>query len=109
MIDIPHKHLETIIAILSKYVPEHEVWAFGSRVNQKPKKYADLDIAIKTSAPLPAGTLALLRDAFSESNLPFKVDVVDWSKISKDFQKIIEEKFEVVQGNKSVSVKRGSK
>lgn len=97
MIDIPHDHLKTILAILSKYVPEHEVWAFGSRVNQKPKKYSDLDLVIKTEAPLSAGVIAHLREAFSESNLPFKVDVVDWAKISKDFQKIIEEKFEVVQ------------
>jgi type I restriction enzyme S subunit len=103
MIDIPHGHLKTVLAILLKYVPGHEVWAFGSRVNQKPKKYSDLDIVIKTGSPLPAGTIAHLRDAFSESNIPFKVDVVVWARIGRDFQKIIEKNFEIVKkGNKSV-------
>lgn len=97
MIDIPHDHLKTVLAILAKYVPEHEVWAFGSRVNQKPKKHSDMDLVIRSTTPLPTSTLAHLRDAFSESNLPFKVDVVDWSRIGKEFRKIIEEKFEVVQ------------
>lgn len=97
MIDITQAHLKTVLTILSKYVPEHEVWAFGSRVGGKPKKHADLDLVIKTDPALPAATIANLRDAFSESNLPFKVDVVDWSKISAEFRKIIEEKFEIVQ------------
>ena len=88
--------MKTVLAILSKYVPGYEIWAFGSRVNQKPKKHADLDLVIKTDSPLPVKTLAFLRDAFSESNLPFKVDVVDWSRINKEFQKIIENKFEIL-------------
>ena len=95
MIDVTPEHLRIVFSILLKYVPEHEVLAFGSRVNQKPKKHSDLDLVIKTDSPL-----ALLRDAFSESNLPFKVDIVDWSRISKNFQKIIEEKFEVLQKGK---------
>lgn len=100
MIDVTPEHLRIVFSILLKYVPEHEVLAFGSRVNQKPKKHSDLDLVIKTDSPLPVKTLALLRDAFSESNLPFKVDIVDWSRISKNFQKIIEEKFEVLQKGK---------
>jgi len=40
-------------------------------------------------------TAALLRDAFSESDLPFKVDVVDWAEISESFRKVIEEKNEI--------------
>jgi len=97
MIDIRQDHLKTVLAILSRYVPEYKVWAFGSRVGQKSKKHSDLDIVIRTDLPLPAITLAYLRDSFSESNLPFKVDVVDWSRISKDFKDIIEKKFEVIQ------------
>lgn len=97
MIDISNDHLKIVLAILSKYVPDHEVWAFGSRVNQKPKKYSDLDLVIRINFPLPVQIMANLRDAFSESNLPFKVDIVEWAKIGKNFQKIIKEKFEVIQ------------
>lgn len=97
MIDISHDHLKTVLAILSEHVPDYEVWAFGSRVNQRPKRHSDLDLVIRTNSSLPVNVLANLRDSFSESNLPFKVDVVDWAKISKDFQKIIRENFEVIK------------
>jgi len=97
MISVSQKHLDIVLSILTECVPDHEVWAFGSRVNGKPKKHADLDIVIKTAGPLTAGVLANLRDAFSESDIPFKVDVVDWSRISKEFRTIIEEKFEVIK------------
>ncbi|MFH1873899.1 MAG: nucleotidyltransferase domain-containing protein [Pseudomonadota bacterium] len=97
MIDITHDYLKIVLAVLVQYAPKYEVWAFGSRVGGKTKKHADLDLVIKTDLPVPDGIMANLREAFSESNLPFKVDVVDWSKISKNFQKIIKEKFEVIQ------------
>ncbi|NRA73988.1 MAG: nucleotidyltransferase substrate binding protein [Rickettsiales bacterium] len=35
--------------------------------------------------------LAYLRDAFSESNLPYKVDIVDWNTLSDDFKKIVQQ------------------
>lgn len=96
MIDISQDYLKVVRAILSKNVPDYEVWVFGSRVGKAPKKHSDLDLVIKTEFPLPVKTIALLRDAFSESNLPFRVDIVDWSRISNDFKKIISEKFEVI-------------
>lgn len=101
MIDVRQDHLKIVLDILSVHAPGHEVWAFGSRVNQKAKKHSDLDLVIRTDAPLPANVLAHLRDAFSEADLPFKVDVVVWSTISEGFRKIIEEKFEIVQRRKS--------
>jgi type I restriction enzyme, S subunit len=35
-------------------------------------------------------TSAALADDFSESDLPFKVDVIDWAVTSMAFRKIIE-------------------
>lgn len=96
-IDIQRIHLEIVLGILSAYVPQYEVWAFGSRVAGKPKEYSDLDLAVRTDNKLPNGTMANLRDAFSESDLPFKVDVVDWSRIGDNFKKIILEKYEVIK------------
>lgn len=34
--------------------------------------------------------LAYMRDDFSESNLPYKVDVVDWHTLSDSFRKIVD-------------------
>ncbi len=77
--------------ILRAHVPDRTVWAFGSRAKGMAKKTSDLDLAILGTEPLDLRTMGDVKDAFSESNLPFKVDVVDWAVTSEAFRKIIEE------------------
>lgn len=89
MIDIEPSDLETVKAILSRYIPEYEVWIFGSRVNGTAKKFSDLDLAVITDSPLNLDTLIDLKAAFSDSDLPFKVDIVDWATTSENFKNII--------------------
>ena len=74
---------------MGKYVADFDVLAFGSRVKWTAKPYSDLDIAIITKTPLSLESLSVIRDAFDESNLSIRVDIVDWSSTSADFQKII--------------------
>lgn len=83
--------------ILQAFVPNYSVWAFGSRANGTPKAYSDLDLAIITTEPLPLSVRADLTEAFSESNLPFKVDIVDWAITSESFQRLIKENKIVIQ------------
>ena len=90
MIDINPYHLEIVTQILHEHVPDCEVRAFGSRATWTSKEYSDLDLAIVGSGPLKWRTLGELRDAFEESYLPFRVDVLDWHDISDNFRKIIE-------------------
>ena len=90
MIDINPYHLEIVTQILHEYVPDCEVRAFGSRATWTSKEYSDLDLAIVGNGPLKWRTLGKLRDAFEESYLPFRVDVLDWHDISDNFRKIIE-------------------
>jgi uncharacterized protein len=70
----------TVQSVLGAAAPAHEAFVFGSRVrrssDQKPlKPHADLDIALR-GKPLRPDAMFTLRDAFSESDLPFRVDVV---------------------------------
>jgi predicted nucleotidyltransferase len=95
MIDLTLEQIQTVRGILSRYVPGLEVRIFGSRVDGPAKPHSDLDLALMTDQPLPPRTAALLRDAFSESNLPFKVDIIDWAEISEPFRKVIEKKNEI--------------
>ncbi len=85
----PH-HLRLVHEILNRHVPTHEVWAFGSRVTGTHKEYSDLDLAIITCEPMSISTAASLSDAFSQSDLPYKVDLVDWASTSDSFRQIIE-------------------
>lgn len=94
-IDISPEQWKIVRDILQKHIPQHEVWAFGSRVKGTAKPYSDLDLAI--FSPLSAALSAALTDEFSESELPWKVDLVDWVTTSDVFREIIKREKVVVQ------------
>ncbi|MCE4373533.1 restriction endonuclease subunit S [Xanthomonas hortorum] len=105
-IDIRQDHWQIVRDILRKHVPQYEVWAFGSRAKWLAKQYSDLDLAIITDQPLSLAISAALADDFSESDLPWKVDVVDWATTVESFRKIIErDKVVVKEGQKSLAMK----
>lgn len=86
MITIEPRHLEIVKNILGAY--DYTFYAFGSRVTQKNlKKFSDLDLFYLE--PIPSKTLFALEEAFEESDLPYKVDLVDFFKCNSEFQKIL--------------------
>lgn len=90
MINISDSHLATIRRIMREYAPDCEVRAFGSRVTGGARAYSDLDLAIIGDTPLGIARLGLLKEAFEESDLPIRVDVIDWHDTSESFKQIIE-------------------
>ena len=88
-IDVEQKDLKTVSEILGSHVPEFEVRAFGSRVRGTTKKASDLDLVIMTDVPLETLRMADLKEAFIESALPFKVDIVDWADTKNTFRELI--------------------
>jgi len=97
VIDLTSRQFAIVDDILERHVPEHEVRAFGSRIRGRPRPTSDLDLVIMTKRPLPSGLLADLKEAFSESALPFKVDLVDWAACDETFRAIIEQHSEIVR------------
>ena len=95
-IDLNPTHLETIQCILKEHVPDCEVRAFGSRAKWNARDYSDLDLAVVGQQPQGWQVLNRLETAFRESNLPFKVDVLDWHDISDRFKKIIQENYVIL-------------
>lgn len=96
MLDLTPDQLAEVRQILQLQIPERTVRVFGSRVNGTAKPFSDLDLVVMGDAPLEFRQLAALKDAFAESNLPFRVDIVDWATTSAEFRAIIEERFEVI-------------
>lgn len=90
LLDVRSDHLQMVRDILQKHVPQCEVWAFGSRAKWTAKEYSDLDLCIVSDKPLSFSVLGAIEEDFSESDLPWKVDVVDWATTSPSFRKIIE-------------------
>lgn len=96
-LDLEPKYLSLIQFILQQYVPECEVRAFGSRVRGKAEKYSDLDLVLVGTSQLAPRRIEELKDAFSASNLPISVDIIDWHAISDNFRKEIAKNFLVVK------------
>lgn len=88
-LDIAPEYMAIVQAVLQKNVPQRTVWAFGSRVKGTAKPYSDLDLAVVGDTPLSWMELAGLADDFSNSDLPWKVDIVDWANTSEEFRKVI--------------------
>ena len=85
--------------ILQQHLPHAEVWAYGSRVNGDGHEASDLDLVVRQPADLKQETRQLeeMREALVESDLPIRVDVVDWGLISATFHREIERAYVVVK------------
>lgn len=88
-LELRQDHLQIVRRILLDHVPDRTVLVFGSRATHSAKKYSDLDLAILGKEPLGFDEVSALVECFSESDLPMKVDIVDWTKIDESFRRII--------------------
>lgn len=88
-IDLSPAYLEIVRSILAKQLPQAKVRVFGSRVNGNAKPHSDLDLAIILPTQLDASQRAKLEEAFDESVLPIKIDIVEWHTLSPTFRKLI--------------------
>ncbi|HEX9080610.1 MAG TPA: nucleotidyltransferase domain-containing protein [Desulfuromonadaceae bacterium] len=98
MLDLTPEHLAEVRRILRLHVSGRTVRAFGSRVQGTAKPFSDLDLVVMGDEPLDFRQLAALKDAFAESNLPFRVDVVEWATTGEAFRGIMEQAWEAVEG-----------
>ena len=90
MIAVSPSEMEIIQSIIKKHTPDCDVLAFGSRLKWTHNDASDLDLAIKGSEKLPAKTIFNMKEDFMESDIPFKVDVLDYHRISDAFRGIID-------------------
>jgi type I restriction enzyme S subunit len=96
-IDLLPRDLEIVHSILARFVPGREVRMFGSRAGAKARRHSDLDLVVMTERPLDLSVFAGLKAAFSDSSLPFKVDVLDGATLAADFRCRIAEGSVVIQ------------
>jgi predicted nucleotidyltransferase len=89
---------QELSAILRSHLPGRRVWAFGSRATRRRvKRFSDLDLAVE-GTKLTMREAALLDEAFDESRLPFKVDVVQLATLTPEFRKRIEPEMVLLAG-----------
>lgn len=86
MLHIEERHYKIIAQILTPY-KEYAFHAFGSRSRGDQKRFSDLDLC--TLNPIPRMVIGDIKEAFENSNLPYKVDIIDWNRCSEEFRNLI--------------------
>lgn len=97
-LDLPLRYREQLEALLRNYVPEAEVWAYGSRIRNRSHAGSDLDLVLRGPGleRLGDGYYDLL-DAIEQSNIPILIQVHDWARLPESFHREIERNYVVVQ------------
>ena len=89
-IDLPADHRRLVLDILGANLPQGaKTWVFGSRASGRARRYSDLDLAIDAGRPMTLDELARLTEAFRDSDLPYRVDLVDWHEIDDRWRQTI--------------------
>lgn len=87
-IELSADQFKTVKQLIEQYLPNTEVWAYGSRVKNKASTYSDLDLVAFTTEQQKLA-LFNLKQAFEDSSLPFRVDIFAWDELPDSFQENI--------------------
>ncbi len=88
-INLAAEDRRTVLALLDRHLPGVEAWVYGSRAKRTSRPHSDLDLVV-FAAPEQRPQVGDLREAFEESNLPFRVDLFVWNDLPKANRKRIE-------------------
>ena len=83
--------LALVRALIHQHAPTHRFFVSGSRVvgcaadRRRLKPHSDLDLIV-VGQPLPLEILFELRDTFSQSDLPMRMDIVQASDLPEGWE-----------------------
>ncbi len=90
-LDLSHAELTIVRDILRAHLPLGcNAYVSGSRATASARRYSDLDLALESDRPLSLDTLGEITEAVSDSDLPYKVDVIDLRSVDPAFRARIE-------------------
>lgn len=90
-VDILPEDLAVVWGVLEEVLPSGStIWAFGSRARWTTRNGSDLDLAVDAGRPLTRREASVLAVRFEDSDIPYKVDVVDLHRVSPAFRAVID-------------------
>jgi len=75
---------QIIMAQLGDYPAR--VFLFGSHATGRAARASDIDVAVLPDGDLPVGLLSRIREELENSNVPYKVDLIDLSQTDEAFR-----------------------
>lgn len=94
-IDITAEQRKTVLSLLEKHLPNTTAWVYGSRAKWTARPQSDLDMVV-FATPEQNRQVFDLREAFEESNLPFRVDLFVWDDVPERFRERIKAEYMVL-------------
>ena len=87
VLDISAEHAAIVRAVLRRLLPAGaRAFVFGSRAQGLARRYSDLDLALEWGGPLGLRLIGEIAEALSESDLPYKVDILDLATVDPAFR-----------------------
>ena len=99
-------YIDIVKQIVLKHVPNDAfaIFLFGSRAAGNAKPLSDIDIGILGTEPLPMIVKAHLDAELEESIVPFKIDLIDFYQVDKDFKKEALKKIQIWNCPKNIKL-----
>ena len=107
-LDITAEERKTVLSLLGQHLPGTAAWVYGSRAKWTSRSQSDLDLVVFPT-PKQRERVGDLREAFEESNLPFRVDLFVWDEVPDTFREQIHaDHITLVEGPEKDSAIAGS-
>ena len=81
---IKDKYLEQITSVVNQFAPNKKVQAFLFGSSARKDRFGDCDIGIL--GEIKENDIRRIKEALEESILPYKVDVIDFNHVSREFK-----------------------
>ncbi len=81
---------EQILTIITKHISnDHlEVILFGSFAQGLARPTSDIDLCLKADRPIDYYKILAIKSELEESNIPYKIDIVDFNHLDQSFKEI---------------------
>ncbi len=85
-------------SIVGKYLDlnQNKIFFFGSRVTGKGDERSDIDIGIEGTKKISWQVMAKIKEDIENLPILYKIDVVDFKKVSPDFYDLAKQKIEIL-------------
>ncbi len=77
---------QKIIRLINALIPQAKIYLFGSRARGTHGKWSDIDLALDAGEQLPISVVGEAGDVMKETNIPYKIEVVDFHNVSPEMQ-----------------------
>jgi len=86
MKNIDKETQEKIVDLITALIPDAKIYLFGSRARETHHQWSDIDLALDTGMPLRNSKVDEVKSVLEATNMPYKVDVLDFQSVSADMQ-----------------------